>query len=795
MVGVALLVGLAGGAVMAAAAGARRTDSSPARVVLDQRPATVYVNPDLNDLSPDFAVAWAAIGTLPEVKTAATFDGVTAAPVDARRKPDLKVVLSEVESVAVDATVLHQLDRPHLVSGRLPVPDREDEVYINEAKARRQHLHVGSKLHLGIFAYDDFTTAEAFPAPRWVEDFTVVGIGSGFDDAGRPKDDPNLEPIVYFTPAFDRRLHGITPPYIRKEVLLRSDADVPAFESDVRHLFRNVDATNAAGDQVHVNQNFQESSLNLARVRRATRPYVLALWLFAALAAVAALAVLSQMLVRALQPLRADRGRLTALGFSRRQMSAVAGVEGFTIGALGAIIGVVVATAASAVMPIGPTRAIDPSRGFELDVTVIASGVLLMVALSTAGAVLAVRHRHGVRRRSSALSDRLSRTGVNAPVASGARFALDRGRDGNVPVRSTLIGVTVAIAALVTTLLYGADLARFTSSPVRYGWPWTYQVSVGDPAVTPLQAARRIAAEPGVDTVAQGVYSQFEVNAHSVAAVGIDPAAGSPFVPLLSGHAPRSDNEVAFGAATLRAVHAHVGDRIPVLAQSTRRIFRIVGVAVFPRFAPSPGSEPTGLGIGAATTAHTIESMHAPVNVPFVLVRLRPHARESGAQLVRATKQGPLYVYGAVRGPQRPNDVLSYDHLSATPLFLAGLLVILAVGSTLQLLLSSVRNRRRDLAVLKTMGFTSGQTRTAVLVQATVLALLALIVALPAGTLAARWLWAWTAHWLGIAADPTRPALVLTLTAVFTVAAANVIAFGPALLAARTRAATVLRSE
>ena len=33
----------------------------------------------------------------------------------------------------------------------------------------------------------------------------------------------------------------------------------------------------------------------------------------------------------------------------------------------------------------------------------------------------------------------------------------------------------------------------------------------------------------------------------------------------------------------------------------------IVGTAVFPRFAPYQGSDPTGLGVGGATTEHAVE--------------------------------------------------------------------------------------------------------------------------------------------------------------------------------------------
>ena len=141
------------------------------------------------------------------------------------------------------------------------------------------------------------------------------------------------------------------------------------------------------------------------------------------------------------------------------------------------------------------------------------------------------------------------------------------------------------------------------------------------------------------------------------------------------------------------------------------------------------------------------------------------------------------------------NDVLSYDHLSRTPLVLAGVLVLLALGSAIHLLVTGVRARRRDVALLKTFGLTRGEARAAVLVQASVLAGLALIVAVPLGILSGRALWVTTARWLGIASDPSIPQIKLGLLVVIAMVAANAIAIGPALVAARIRPAVALRSE
>jgi ABC-type lipoprotein release transport system permease subunit len=111
------------------------------------------------------------------------------------------------------------------------------------------------------------------------------------------------------------------------------------------------------------------------------------------------------------------------------------------------------------------------------------------------------------------------------------------------------------------------------------------------------------------------------------------------------------------------------------------------------------------------------------------------------------------------------------------------------------LLVTSVRRRRRDLAVLKTLGFVRRQVSATVIWQATTVALVALAVGLPLGIAAGRWAWMLVADRLGVVPVSVVPALVLTLVALTTVLAANLVAAMSAWMAARTRPATVLRAE
>jgi putative ABC transport system permease protein len=129
------------------------------------------------------------------------------------------------------------------------------------------------------------------------------------------------------------------------------------------------------------------------------------------------------------------------------------------------------------------------------------------------------------------------------------------------------------------------------------------------------------------------------------------------------------------------------------------------------------------------------------------------------------------------------------------PLALAALLgflgtVMLAVG-----LVGAVHNRRRDLAVLRTLGFDRRQVRWTVASQATTLAVVALLLGLPAGVVLGRQAWNVLAARLAIPVEATTSVLLLVVAMGATLALANAAAALAGSRASRLRAAEVLRAE
>jgi ABC-type antimicrobial peptide transport system permease subunit len=144
-----------------------------------------------------------------------------------------------------------------------------------------------------------------------------------------------------------------------------------------------------------------------------------------------------------------------------------------------------------------------------------------------------------------------------------------------------------------------------------------------------------------------------------------------------------------------------------------------------------------------------------------------------------------------VTADQRPSDIKDYASVRDTPLVLAAVLIVFAVGTLAHVLLTGVRRRRRDLALLKTLGFVRSQVLGVVAWEASAFAVVALLIGLPLGILAGRWVWAY----FGVPAGATVPLTAVLLAIPVTLALANLIAAWPGWTAARLRPALVLRTE
>jgi len=144
---------------------------------------------------------------------------------------------------------------------------------------------------------------------------------------------------------------------------------------------------------------------------------------------------------------------------------------------------------------------------------------------------------------------------------------------------------------------------------------------------------------------------------------------------------------------------------------------------------------------------------------------------------------------------ERRGDVVTLGRITRVPLALALLLGVIAVGTLAQTLVTSVRARRRDLAILKTIGFSRRQIRGTVAWQATTLIAVALALGVPLGIVGGRWIWRLFAEGIAVVPRPVLDPRWIALAVPAAILLANAIAAFPARTAARTRAAIVLRRD
>jgi hypothetical protein len=521
---------------------------------------------------------------------------------------------------------------------------------------------------------------------------------------------------------------------------------------------------------------------------------------------------------------------LRALGLTRGRLVTLSLVRVAAVTTAGGLMAVAVAVAASPLMPIGAARLAEPSPGVEVNLAILAAGFAALAVVPLAALVpvawrAAAQSRGPLGVAEPATPPRVSRLGSALGVAGsvtggiGVRMAFEPGHGRTaVPVRSALIGTTVAIASVVAALIFGTSLIALVSTPHRYGQNWSQELDLEFGEVPAALGAKMLAAQPDITGYAQGNYGQLSIGtSHTIVpAIGIDPVHGRRFLTLLAGRPPVGSSEIVLGAQTMRTTGRRLGQTVQVVVNQVQALpgqsqasaahtMRIVGVAVFPSFGRGTFSA-TSLGTGAAVSPSVLSAPFAQmpgcarrfICYNFFLVRYKPGTDvHAAAARLTAAETAAHIPPGCctVTADQRPSDIKNYTGVRDTPLVLGAVLVLLAVGTLTHVLLTSVRRRRRDLAVLRTLGLLRSQMLWVVSWEAGALAAVALLVGLPLGVLAGRWAWTLFAGAAGVAGRADIPVPLVLAAIPVTLVLAIAIAAGPGWAAARLRPALILRSE
>ena len=379
----------------------------------------------------------------------------------------------------------------------------------------------------------------------------------------------------------------------------------------------------------------------------------------------------------------------------------------------------------------------------------------------------------------------------------GVTMALEPGKGRTaVPVRPAIAGAVVAVLGIVAVAGFGANLAHLVATPALYGYNWDAHLAASsadfDEGRPCTSATSELATDRAVAAVAALCSDIVEVDGQPVGAYGFAPISGLVEPTVLEGRAPRAADEVALGTETMSRVHREIGDRVEVAGPQDTDSYRVVGRVVMPSLGID--SDVESVADGAIFTAAGLEPLADTVDAdpPQFLVRWRPGADLPAARSRIAALPGDL---GAPRHSQVSLEVARLDQLDALPWILGGCLAVIGVLGVGYALVTGVRRRARDFAILQSVGFRRRQVFATIATQSTVYAAIGLLLGIPLGVAVDRFVWNAVADGAGVGRDAPVPVSLIVLIALATLIVVNVIALLPARLASRTRPAAVLRSE
>jgi predicted lysophospholipase L1 biosynthesis ABC-type transport system permease subunit len=367
------------------------------------------------------------------------------------------------------------------------------------------------------------------------------------------------------------------------------------------------------------------------------------------------------------------------------------------------------------------------------------------------------------------------------------RLAFEPGRDRTaVAARTAVLGLAVAVAAVMAALVFGSSLGKVVTDPVVAGWNW--DVAVGSPHAGDIsgQSEPELRADRDVAGFTATAIGAARVHGDDVFVLGLQRVTGDVAPPVLAGRLPARPGEIALAGRELRALHTRVGGVVTARGPRGPVRLRVTGQVVL---SPEAVNEQVQLGRGGVMTLAGADAL-APARLPVNVFLVRLHQGAGAAAIARLKRLFPGTVLPAISPP----EVRDLQGVKGLPLALALLVTLLAAATVTHTLVTSVRRRRRELAILRTVGFVGRQVRATVAWQATALAASGLIIGLPVGIVAGRWAWTWFAGQFAIEPVPVISLLVLLAIPVVLVAANAVAAF-PAGTAARSRPAAALRAE
>ncbi len=765
------LVGFTVGLATAAYDGAGRTDSalSRLRARTNASDAVVFAT-QAQIVTPD----WSHLAERPEVERLVRW-GLAFGNVAG--------VEGSVLFVPMDGVWLDEVDRPVVVAGRMFDPLAADEVVVSDdfTGDNGVPLELGATIPFTPMTSEgDFTT----PASGPHLDLRIVGIVH--------------TPLSYvftggafLSPGFITE-HGAASYVAENAVIQLRDP-----KADIAALRRDASTDVAQGVPVldfHVTDR---------RVTATTDVEAAMLRLLAAIVAGAGVAFVGQALARSAATIGSDAPTLHAMGMTRREL-VIAALRPHVVTAVIAV----VTTAATAIVasrwfPVGLAAGVDPDRGIQVDIAlVVAAAVVAALVTLGVAALGSWRAARPLQQRPARHGSWLAHLPLARPVAArvGARMAFEgAGSKRRSSAWPALIGAAAAVTGVVAIVTVNHGLNDAVAHPEVAGVAWDASVVPAQADISLTAGVRStlvdaVAGQPGVaaaGTIARyvGQIGELGVPIFTVIDRGVGPVVQ---LVTLSGRGPQDNDEIVLGPSTAHDLGVSTGDTVSLTDGGSATV---VGLGLFPSDVHAQFDE--GAWVSSARWSTLAAQNYNPddnVTVAMlVAVRFSDQSDLDRQINVLATALGSTVQ--AVEPADQPLELANLHNVRMLPTVLAIFLAVLGAVAVGHALFSSVYRRRRDFAILQSLGVTRGGVRATITAQATVVGLAGLVIGVPVGLIAGRA--GWQAITNRVPLTFRSPLTVVAVIVVVPVAliVANVLAIIPARRASKAQPALVLRSE
>lgn len=777
-----LLCGLGAGAAGAAWATARTTKQAFPEFVASHRGPSVgvYVCPDRFDEECARTPPTAA-----ERNAISSADGVDAAV-------RVGAVVGRARAVGEDRLALFNVlaDRPPdlpdglLIEGTSALPVDPGDIVVNETAAGHYDLHAGDAVTFTPYLAEQDGAGDGTGTPDGPPlHGRVVGVIRQPNDLAASARAANEDTIYAYAP---RAWWAQVATMYRYGLFTLVWTDPGVALLGVRQSVRDAVAPSVAsfeaigGDATPTVDDAIDFEVWAARV-------------FAIVVALAVVLLLGQAVSRQVQRESGEVPTLRAIGLTRRQFGTAAALRWSVTAGVAVATAVVVVVLSSPIAPIGLARRTIASPSISVDALVVFVTVLAIVALMLVFAFAAAWRTARLDRSEPPMPPVRTIPALGPAAATGVRATVLGVRR---PLRSNTGSAIVAIAlvtmAAVAALAVVASYDALVDHPARFGAPWDAVVgNIGSPAdvrqaTATLDTVHGVRAAAGILDL-DGVH----IGQETVPLVAFLPIGQLPTVrpTIVDGRAPRTRGEIALGRVTMDDLGLEPGDHV-VLRDPTVGVkvaARVVGRAVVNNtYALEPGNG----GVIDAAWARELMSAVGVTPVPQqIAVQVDGGNR---AAVLRDLRRAFPESYS----PPVPSTSLRNLHrLRGLPWTLVGMLLILALGVTLHALVSAIRHRRPELAVLRALGFTTRATRASVLWQTAALSLVGAMLGTALGLVVGRVGWHALATTNGIDVPTVLPGAGIVLIVVLAVIVPVGLVVAPAVRESHRRVGEVLRVE